>query len=439
MIAAPTVTSIAHDLRDAGIPMLLLWGPESVGGAPGFADKTIEILVPRDKRAATLRLLDGHTWRYQLGARGTWRALPAANFWWPSLNVTLYWGLPSLPFPSRALQRLERELWATARPHPDGYLEPEAEVLLLHLAFQAARPGLRYHSGDFGHFGACRGHVEDWERVDRVAAATRLGPALRGALAGTDAGADHVQWGRVFDGPLGLAWLAATRLQSQARPSAVRALLAGRLSLGDAPVRARIRGVEVLIGPRIFVPTPDADLFVDLATARIADAQRPIVIEVGTGSGAIALAIANAHAGATVHAADTSREGVRSAKRNGRRLGLDRVHFYCGSLLDPFPREQLAGSVSLILANLPFYPASDYAAIGAVPRDTIQGQDEDGLGLLRALARESRPLLEPGGALVMQMFDWQWERLAPELADLGYQPRDRLRSGPFAICPAELA
>ena len=437
---APTLTSLVRALGDAGVPVLVLRGPEALGGAHGFGEGTIELLIPRDKRAAGLGVLETMSWRYHLGTAGAWRLMPAANFWWPGpVNLFIYWRLLALPLPALAVGRLERVLWTSARPHPAGYLEPDAAALLVYLAFQASRPGARYHREDFEHFAACRRHVDDGARVWRIAAAAALEPAVRDAVAAVDAGCARPRAGRVFGGPMGTAWRVATGAQRRARPQWLSAMLSGRLQLGDAPVRCRIAGVEIFTGPRVFVPTPDADLFVDIALERIRAAAAPIVVEIGTGSGGIALALARAHPGAAVHAADNSRAAVRWSRYNRRRLGLHRVRFYRGSLLEPLPRDDLEGKVSIILANLPFYPARSFAPIGAVARKAIEGEGEDGLGLLRALARAARAFLEPGGTLVLQMFEWQWESMAGELAELGYRPGVPVATGPFAICPAELA
>jgi methylase of polypeptide subunit release factors len=138
-----------------------------------------------------------------------------------------------------------------------------------------------------------------------------------------------------------------------------------------------------------------------------------------------------------VHAIELAADAVHWARRNARRLRLDRVTISRGSLLDPL-RGRFRGRAAIVIANLPFYPADDYAAIGSVPRDTIQGPGADGLGLLRQLARDAIPLLRPRGSLLLQMFAWQWEVLSAELRELGYDPGTPRLSGPFAICPAEL-
>jgi release factor glutamine methyltransferase len=207
--------------------------------------------------------------------------------------------------------------------------------------------------------------------------------------------------------------------------------------LGDFAIRCRVAGVEVLAEPGVFVPTPDADHFVDMALERVDGLTKPTIVEVGTGCGAIALALAHARSDAEVHATDLFPAAVRSARNNARRLALDRVCFYRGSVLDPLPAG-LGGRVDVIIANLPFYPERNYASIGSVPRETIQGAGEDGLDLLRQLARDAIRLLRPEGRLLLQMFARQWETLFLELTDLGYRPGSPRLSGPFAICPADL-
>jgi release factor glutamine methyltransferase len=220
-----------------------------------------------------------------------------------------------------------------------------------------------------------------------------------------------------------------------ARPP-LPATAGGHLALGDATIRVG-RPASTCWQPGVFVPTPDAGLFVDLALDRLRRVARPIVVEVGTGCGAIALAVAAARPEAEVHGTELFASAVGWARRNARRLRLDAVRFHHGSLLEPLPRG-LAGRVDVMVAKLPFYPAGRYAPIGSVPRGTIQGAGESGLDLVRSLAVDAARFLRPGGLLVLQMFAWQWEAFAVELAGLGYRPGPGRPAGPFAICPAEL-
>ena len=74
-----------------------------------------------------------------------------------------------------------------------------------------------------------------------------------------------------------------------------------------------------------------------------------------------------------------------------------------------------------ILTNLPYVnPASAAVVDWREPLSTIAGPQADGLGLMREIARHSRDVLKPGGWLIFQIGDWQWETFGPDLRSLGY-------------------
>jgi methylase of polypeptide subunit release factors len=332
---------------------------------------------------------------------------------------------------------VERALRDGAALGDQGFLMPDAAALLVYRACQVARPYPGYHRSDWDHFLGCLPRVVDWDRVWTVPREARVESAVRRALEAAKTGNPQPS-GPLFDrGVVGAAWKTATALQGRVRPTSVARLLAASSRLGEITARCRVDGTEVLAGPGVFVPTPDAERFVGLVVEHLSGTQRPIVVEIGTGCGAIGLAIAQTRPDAEVHLADLSRAAVWWTNRNRRLLGLGNVRVYRGSLLQPIG-EEVKGRVAVVLANLPFYPAARYAAIGGVPRDTIQGEGEDGLGLLRRLAEDATRFLSPRGRLLLQMFAWQWETFAPELAVLGYHPGEPSVSGPFAICPADL-
>ncbi len=74
---------------------------------------------------------------------------------------------------------------------------------------------------------------------------------------------------------------------------------------------------------------------------------------------------------------------------------------------------------------------------GGTPRDTVRGEGEDGLDLHRRLARDAIRFLQPGGRLLLQMGEAQWNDLAVELAELGYRPGEPVRLGEFVVAPAD--
>ena len=276
--------------------------------------------------------------------------------------------------------------------------------------------------------------MTDWNRVWAVARTTRVLSLVRRSIAAAERG-NGSPGGPLFDGISRWPWRIAT-LPHRLRPSVLTRYLSARPRLGEITARCRVNGTDVLAGSGVFVPTPDAELFVRLTLERLQAQSKPVVAEIGTGCGAIGLAVARARPDAQVHLTDLSRAAVRWARRNQRMLGLSNVTVRRGALLQPLGAG-LRGKIDMLLANLPFYPPDAYARIGNVPRDTIEGAGDDGLGLIRETVLGATPLLAPRGTLLLQMFDWQWDKLGPELMAAGYAPGETVRSGPFTIGRAD--
>ena len=120
-------------------------------------------------------------------------------------------------------------------------------------------------------------------------------------------------------------------------------------------------------------------------------------------------------------AMDVSARAVRCARKNARRLGVSNIEFRQRYLLERLP-EDAAGSVDAILTNLPYVNPANAAVVDwREPLSTIAGPQADGLGLMREIARHARDVLKPGGWLIFQIADWQWETFAPDLGSLGYR------------------
>jgi release factor glutamine methyltransferase len=147
-------------------------------------------------------------------------------------------------------------------------------------------------------------------------------------------------------------------------------------------------------------PRPGTEQLVAAALERLAE--RPArVVDVGTGSGALAIAIAARAPLVQVWATDSSRCAVALARANARRHGLDgRIIVRHGDLLEPVP-----GPVELIVANLPYMPASaaaHYPDLAAEPAAAVFA-DGDGLDPYRRLIHTSAERLTADGALVIQL------------------------------------
>lgn len=220
---------------------------------------------------------------------------------------------------------------------------------------------------------------------------------------------------------------------------------AARVPLQHLTGRAPFRGIELSVGPGVFVPRPEtetvAQFAIDALTA-VPDPS-PIAVDLCTGSGAIALAIAQEVPTSRVWAVEKSREAHAWAERNVAALGAGRVELLLGDVREldprtgaeaaagravpagiPAPETQrprtraglaaafapLAGRVHVLVSNPPYVPE------GMVPRDPeVREHDpelalyggEDGLDLVRVISRVARELVVPGGTLVLEHAETQ--------------------------------
>ncbi len=391
----------------------------------GDAGVNIEVLVPSSVWKAVGRALDGEPWRYRIGGTGLWRRVPAVGYLWADGSQLLLQRriCPGL-LPPWWFAPLEKRLWA------DAPRRAPADILLT-AAVQALRPGAADRDARTRFVAGCSDAA-----VVRQARAAAAGCRLTGTLDRALAAAGDGRWSGVAsrDGRASVARVLSA-MSRRIRPTRIRAAVQADLRIGLAPVTVRIAGVETYSPPGSFVPTPDAETLVDTVIAELDGHKHTVAIDCGTGNGAIALGIARHRPRAEVVGVDPDRRAVRAARRAARRAELGNARFLPGSLLDPLPA-WTRGRVDVLVANLPFYPPARRAAIGAVAEATIVGEDDDGLGLHRALLAAAGSYLSVEAVIVLQMFSEQWASFARELPRYGLQPAATISSGPFSICRA---
>jgi release factor glutamine methyltransferase len=147
---------------------------------------------------------------------------------------------------------------------------------------------------------------------------------------------------------------------------------------------------------------PFSETLCEAARERIARKPDPLVVDIGTGCGAVALALGSMRADAQVHGVDVSARALRWARLNARRLGIRNVRFHRGSLLDPLPRG-VHGRIDVLVANVPYAPPAYRRASWDDTPGSIEGEDEDGLGLQRKLLVAAQALLSGDGCLIAQI------------------------------------
>ena len=145
-----------------------------------------------------------------------------------------------------------------------------------------------------------------------------------------------------------------TRIAGRSRGSSVAARRASR-----SPIKGytEFRGLELRVGPGVFVPRDASENLADQAVRRLRNRRRPVHVDLATGAGTIALAVAHDVRKADVVGTDVSAEAVRQARANAKRLGL-RARFVKGDLFGSVPRA-LAGSVDVITFHPPYVPVRE--------------------------------------------------------------------------------
>ena len=189
-----------------------------------------------------------------------------------------------------------------------------------------------------------------------------------------------------------------------------------RVPLQHLTGRAPFRGLELHVGPGVFVPRPETEMVAGLAITACAAHHAPVVVDLCTGSGAIALSVKDEVPGARVHAVELSDLAVAWATRNRDDLGLD-IDLRHGDATTAFP--ELEAGVDVVVSNPPYIP------VGAVPLDpevrdhdpelALYGGSADGLAIPLAVAARAADLLRDGGVLVMEHADVQGESLPAAL------------------------
>jgi release factor glutamine methyltransferase len=305
-------------------------------------------------------------------------------------------------------------------------LEPDPESLLVFLAVHAV--GHRFERAEWTeNVRRAAALVTDWAEVWRIAHAARVTNAVKAALA-ADGSPTSIAildgvWGSFVSGS---TWLTRGHFVPASVRDRVRSAGAlGREGFGYLGRRHRMLmagDVELSVPIGVFRPWALSEELAAVGVAMIRDVRSPVVVDVGAGAGAVAVLIGRARSDASVHATDISSRAVAAARTNVKRLRLANVDVHLGDLLDPLP-SQLRGRVDAIVTNLPADPPSSARPGGSRdPKAALVGHGSDGMGLLRALASQSRAFLRPGGRLVVTLLGWQWDVLRDELSSIGYVP-----------------
>jgi release factor glutamine methyltransferase len=182
--------------------------------------------------------------------------------------------------------------------------------------------------------------------------------------------------------------------------------------LAHEPV-ARILGrkefwsLPLQVSGAVLVPRPDTETIVEAAldfVVRGGLRTEPLrILDIGTGSGALLLALLSELTQARGTATDISAAALAVARANAERLNLaSRCTFIECNIAEGVP-----GPFDLIVSNPPYIAHADIATLEPEVRDydpalALDG-GQDGLDVYRAIARDARRLLAPGGRLIVEL------------------------------------
>jgi release factor glutamine methyltransferase len=176
--------------------------------------------------------------------------------------------------------------------------------------------------------------------------------------------------------------------------------------------------LRLAVSPAVLVPRPETELLVERALALKAENSAARALDLGTGSGAIALSLASERPQWHVTATDVSEDALDVARANAASHALTQVEFVKGDWFAPVSTRRF----DLVVSNPPYIGADEpeLAALGYEPRNALS-PGADALASLRAIVRAAPPHLEHGGWLLLEHGAAQAADVARELVVRGFR------------------
>lgn len=173
-------------------------------------------------------------------------------------------------------------------------------------------------------------------------------------------------------------------------------------------------GVEIRVGPGVYVPRWQTEPLAHRAVERLPT--DGVAVDLCTGSGAVAAVLSHHRRRAHVVATDIDDRAVACARGN-------HVEAHLGDLFAPLPGA-LRGRVDLVVGVVPYVPTPE---LPLLQRDTFTFESalaydggRDGTEVLRRVVTDSPRFLRPGGALLLELGGRQADLMGDELTRMGY-------------------
>ena len=185
---------------------------------------------------------------------------------------------------------------------------------------------------------------------------------------------------------------------------------AQRVPLQHLTGTAALGGIDVAVGPGVFIPRPETELLLVWGLSLLAEVRTPLVIDLCTGSAALALATAGARPEAEVHAVETDLVALNWAGRNAEAqvvTGDTPITLHCADIVDPELLTALAGKADLVLCNPPYVPVGAAVPPEVARHDPVTAVfgGPDGLAVITDVVRTGTRLLREGGGIAIEHDD----------------------------------
>jgi release factor glutamine methyltransferase len=183
---------------------------------------------------------------------------------------------------------------------------------------------------------------------------------------------------------------------------------------------AHFRGLELEVGPGVFIPRPETEVVaqaaIDAAREAASGGQPVRVTDLCAGSGAIGLAVANEVPNALVTLVEASEEAWVYLRMNVRRQPPEvRERIRCVLADARNCLRHFDACADVVVTNPPYIPSNavpiDPEVAHHDPPQALYGLGPDGLGVPRDIVDEAVRLLRIGGLLIMEHGDLQGEAL----------------------------
>ncbi|MDF0530316.1 peptide chain release factor N(5)-glutamine methyltransferase [Tsukamurella sp. 8F] len=187
--------------------------------------------------------------------------------------------------------------------------------------------------------------------------------------------------------------------------------------------RAPFGGLELRVGPGVFVPRPETELLAEWARRRTPDGGR--IVDLCAGSGALAIQLATTVSGATAVAVERGQEALKYLHANVSELGAGRVQVIAADVTEPgLPAriaDLLGGRADVVVCNPPYVP--DGAALAPeAAADPVEAlfSGPDGLDLIREIGPVIAAIAVPGAPVAVEHDDANADGVMTALTAAGF-------------------